>query len=139
MAARISLVAILLSAAIPASAAPPIAYAKVGSGNVDEVWLVNPDGTGATRVYRGTSKTSLFNVDVRPGGGQVAFIEFYQGTNYRIKIVSYDVNGVPQSTTTVPQPAGCTNNGLDFRADGLLLFSQLCNRSTSNSIETWDG
>lgn len=138
MAIKIPLAAILLSVAIQVSAAPPIAYSKLGTGNVDEVWLINPDGTGATRVYRGTAKTTLYNVDVRPGGGQVAFIE-NQGTNHRIKIVSYDVNGVPQSTTTVPQPAGCTNYGLDFRADGLLLFSQLCNGTTNNSIDTWDG
>ena len=129
----------MASIAAATSAAPPIAYSKVGTGGADEVWLVNPDGTGATRVYRGTAKTTLFNVDVRPGGGQVAFIESYQGANYRIKVVSYDVNGVTLSTTTVPQPSGCTNNGLDFRSDGLLLFSQLCNRSTSNSIDTWDG
>jgi hypothetical protein len=121
------------------AAAPPIAFAKNGSGNVDEVWLVNPDGTGAVRVYRGTSKTNVTNVDVRPGGGQVAFIEFYQGSNYRIKVVSYDANGVAQSTTTVPQPAGCVNQGLDFRSDGLLLFSQVCNSDTVLSIDTWDG
>lgn len=128
----------LLCAANPVFAAPPVAYSKAGTGGVDEVWLVNPDGSGATRIYRGTGKLYAVHPAVSPSGGEVAFIET-DNTSYAIKVITYNSAGIPQGTVTVPQPAGCTNQGLDLRSDGLLIFSQQCNHGSANSIQSWNG
>jgi len=123
------------SLAATSNAAPPIAYAKVGAGNASEIWLVQPDGSGALRVYRGPSKVSVSDLDVRPGGGQIAFIEGITA----IKVVTYNSAGVQQRVEIVPQPTGCRNAGLDFKADGELLFGQSCSGGTSRNVNIWDG
>jgi hypothetical protein len=128
----------LVGLATSAAAAPPIAYATAGNGGAAEVWLINPDGTGAVRVYQGPKKFTETYLTVSPVGGQVAFVET-DNISFAIKVVKYNSAGVVQSTTTVPQPAGCKNYGLDSRADGMLLFTQACNRGTSISIKSWDG
>lgn len=128
----------LALAATSVAAAPPIAYSKAGTGGIDEVWLVNPDGSGATRVYRGSSKMAAVNLAVSPAGGKLAFLET-DNTSYAIKVITYSSAGVPQNTTTVPLPAGCVVRGLDLRSDGLLIFSQQCSGGTANSIDSWDG
>src|SRR3954454_11047341 len=125
----------LSSVAATANAAPPVAYVKAGAGNASEVWLIQPDGSGALRVYRGPSKVSISDLDVRPGGGQLAFIEGITA----IKVVTYNSAGVQQRVDVVPQPTGCRNAGLDFKADGELLFGQSCDGGNSRNIDIWDG
>jgi len=122
-------------AAASANAAPPIAYAKLGSRGAQEVWLINPDGSSPTRVYSGPAKVSLSDLDVRPGGGQLAFIE--GGT--AIKVVSYDTSGVQTRVDIVPQAAGCRDYGLDFRGDGALLYGSNCGSGTSLNVKEWNG
>jgi hypothetical protein len=73
--------------AAPASAVigPQIAYSTAST-----IFLVNPDGTGQTTLYTAPRKASISWVDLKAGGGEVAFIE-----NYKLKILSYDDRGLP--------------------------------------------
>lgn len=96
--------AALAAAAMPAvaAAAPPIAVVKI-AGSANEVWLINPDGTGAVRTYRGAPKVSISDLDTKPGGGELAFVENHQP----IRVVRYNSAGNMLSSQIVPQPAGC--------------------------------
>lgn len=116
---------------VPLKAAPPIVYA-VHSGNGNQVWLVNPDGSSAKAIYSGASSTGLSFLDARPGGGQVAVVE----NGNSIRLINYDANGNPTGTSNVPVPAGCNIQGLDYHpSDGSLLYSETCNSGTNTRIE----
>jgi hypothetical protein len=68
----------LLAAAAGAAATaqtpggPPIAYVKRLS-NGDEIHLISPGGTERLQVYKAKSKVQITMLDLRPGGGEVAF------------------------------------------------------------------
>src|SRR3982751_3191869 len=66
--------AALLASGSPAAAVPggpPIAYAVNGGSTID-VYLSNADGSGKVKVYSTSSKHNLWQIDVRPGGNQLA-------------------------------------------------------------------
>ena len=113
--------AFLLSAASAGLAAPPIAYVKVG-GSSQEIDLANPTGSGITRVYTGARKASIGLVDVKPGGGEIAFSE-----NFRIKIQTYSATGQPVGAA-VNVPSSCNAWAPDYHpsGDGTLIFVNGC-------------
>jgi hypothetical protein len=125
--------ALFLGAASPAAAGtggPPIAYA-VNSGKTIDVYLSNADGTGKVKVYSTTSKNNLWQIDVRPGGNQLALIEnvppSIMGT---IKIINYSDSGAVTGVTSV-NSGNCQVLGFDYHpTDGSLLVSRYCNRAT---------
>lgn len=67
---------------------PPIAYVSQSSTRFD-ISLVNPDGTGLSRLYGGAAKQSIYAIDLKPGGGEIAFT-----LQYKLKILAYDARGV---------------------------------------------
>lgn len=75
----------MTSTAGTATIGPPIAYSTTST-----IYLVNPDGTGLRSLYTAPRKLSVNSLDLKAGGGEVAFIE-----NYRLKILAYDNNGLP--------------------------------------------
>jgi hypothetical protein len=127
--------AALFAAASPAAAVPggpPIAYA-VNSGKTIDVYLSNADGSGKVKVYSTTSKNNLWQIDVRPGGNQLALVENVSPPSIdgTIKIINYSDAGVV-GTTTVVSPAGCHVLGVDYHpTDGSLLVSRYCNPTYS--------
>jgi len=108
----------------------PVAYA-VNSGKTIDVDLSNADGSGKVKVYSTSSKTNLWQIDVRPGGNQLAVVEQISPTIMsNIKIISYSDSGVASAPIVVP-PGNCQVLGIDYHpTDGSLLVSRYCNQAT---------
>lgn len=130
---RLVVASILVSGAATTAAqaqtagGPSIAYVKRAS-NGDEIHLVSPDGSERLRVYKARSKVQITQLDLRPGGGEVAFIE----NVYALKVLAFDDLGRPQAGNPreirrVSSP--CTVESPDYHpTDGTLLFVEGCGR-----------
>lgn len=103
----------MASVAAATGTGPAIAYLKDGGRQGREVYLVNPDGTGLTRLHvaRGIEQIAL-----RPGGGELALS--FGGT---IRIIGFDERGQP--TTTREIKGQILVGDMDYRADGTLLYN----------------
>ena len=127
--------AALFAAASPAAAVPggpPIAYV-VNSGSTFDVYLSNSDGSGKVKVYSTTTKHSLWQIDVRPGGNQLALVENVNPPSIlgTIKIISYSDVGVVSNVTSIAPNDNCQVLGIDYHpTDGSLLVSRYCNKAT---------
>lgn len=115
------------SANAQASGGPPIAYVKRLS-NGDEIHLISATGSERLQVYKARSKVQITMLDLRPGGGEVAFTE-----NHRtLKILAFDNLGRPladnpRTIRTVSSP--CTVESPDYHpTSGTLLFVEGCGR-----------
>lgn len=129
----IAVAAFLSAASAQAGIGPPIAYVKV-SGTSKEVWLSNPDGTGAKRLYSGPSKAYIGSLSIRPGGGQIAFKE---GQNV-LRIIDYDASGNATAIAAVPQ--NCVVVSLDYHpTDGSILYASNCNGGRDISYKQYNG
>ena len=108
--------------ATPAIAAggQEIAYVKVGSSQ--EIDLVSPDGSGLTRVYTSGRKMSIGYLDLKPGGGEVAFSE-----NFKVKIQKFSASGQPVGAP-ISVPSSCNAWSPDYHpsGDGTLIFVNGC-------------
>ena len=106
---------------VQAAGGPPIAYVK--NGGSPEIYLVNSNGSGVTRVYTGARKSTVRWIDLKPGGNQVAFM---QGLTVRIQ--KFFDNGQPDGTSqTVPAPCSSTQSP-DFHpsGDGRIVYIAAC-------------
>lgn len=122
------------SPALAAVGGPPIAYALT-SGNTQSIYLANPDGSGTVKVYTTASKVNIAQIDIRPGGNELAFIEGSQSSLGTLKILRYTDSGGRVSLTTVDSGAGCYVNGVDYHpTDGSLLVSRHCPPSTEDAV-----
>jgi hypothetical protein len=110
--------ALLSAVASPAlsTIGPPIGYI---SGST--IFLVNPDGTGLAGVYTAPRKSTLSSLSLRPGGGEVAFVE-----NHKLKILDYDDRGVATGAArSVSFPCGTILES-DYAPDGSLAVKDGC-------------
>lgn len=109
------------------SGGPPIAYVKRLS-NGDEIYLVHPDSTGLIRVYKARSKVQVTMIDLKPGGGEIAFTE---GSN-TLKILAFDQYGRaepgnPREIRRVSSP--CSVEAPDYHpTNGSLIYTEGCGR-----------
>ena len=129
--------AVALASATPAFAAaggPEIAYALT-SGNTQSIYLANADGTGTVKLYTTGSKVNVSEIDIRPGGNQMAIIEnSIAGGQGILKIINYSDAGVRQSVTPVSS-GSCVVNGVDYHpTDGSLLVSRHCSGSSAEVV-----
>ena len=115
----------ILAATLYASALPGIAQATIGPpigyGAANTIYLVNPDGTGLTAVYRAPKKAILTSFDLHPGGGEVALIE-----NKKLKVLQYDERGVatgPARSISIPCAVILE---ADYGPDGALAVKDGC-------------
>lgn len=106
---------------------PPIAYVK-GSAKGDAIYLINPDGTGETKVYQAPRNGRLGGgqigrVSVKPGGGELAFtLNFNQ-----FMVQNFDSAGQPVgSAYEVDVPGNCGLGEGDYRSDGTLYVVDDC-------------
>jgi hypothetical protein len=99
---------------------PPIAYVSQSSTRFD-IYLVNPDGTGLSRLYGGAAKHTISAIDLKPGGGEIAFTD-----QYKLKILAYDERGVAVgSPRSIALP--CNALGVDYHpTDGSLAVADEC-------------
>ena len=106
---------------------PEIAYQEQHQ-NGDEIYLINPDGTGHSLVFKAPSKNFVSSLDMRPGGGELAV-----ALRTRLFIVDYDGRGVKTSSREIPLPTpGCSFGSLDYHpSDGSLIASQFCGSSNT--------
>ena len=67
--------------ATPAFAAPSqdIAYVKV-AGTANELYVVNHNGAGLTKVYATAKKHGITALDFSPAGNELAFVERVSGS-----------------------------------------------------------
>ena len=105
---------------------PPIAYVKSAKTG-DEVFLVYPDGTGLTRVYRapknGQAAGKVERIALLPGGGEIAMTV----NNTRLVRQKYDSRGQPAGAPSSIAVNGiCVLGDVDYRADGTVLVSDGC-------------
>jgi len=125
----------VFAAASPASAVPggpPIAYA-VNSGSMIDVYLSNADGSGKVKVYSTTAKHSLWQIDMRAGGNQLALVENVSPPSIfgTIKIISYSDAGAVSNITSVAPDNVCRVLGIDYHpTDGSILVGRACNQGT---------
>lgn len=107
---------------------PSIGYVR-GSARGDAIYLINPDGTGETRVYQ-SSRSGRFvgggqidRLSLRPGGGEVAFI--LNAT--QLMIQKHDSSGHPSGEAfEIDVPGSCALYDPDYRSDGDLYVSDSC-------------
>jgi hypothetical protein len=122
-----ALLATTASAQAQTAGGPPIAYVKRAS-NGDEIYLTNADKTGLIRLYKAPSKIQITMLDLRPGGGEIAFLEGFA----KLKIIAFDdygraSPGNPRTIRTVSSP--CTVESPDYHpSNGTLLFVEGCGR-----------
>lgn len=105
---------------------PPIAYVK-SSKMGDEVYLVYPDGTGLTRVYRapknGQAAGRVERIALLPGGGEIAMTV----NNTQLVRQRYDSRGQPVGSPRSMAVNGiCLLGDVDYRPDGTVLVSDGC-------------
>lgn len=132
---RTALAALLLATASAAGAqatgGPPIAYVK--AGGQQEIYLVNPGGSGLTKLYTAPRKTGFASIDLRPGGGEIAFVEMASGKPRVLKVQKFDSSGVKQGQAQIV-PNLCAPDYVDYNPVNpsgteapLLIVSEICN------------
>lgn len=120
-----SLALFVASPALSATGGPGIAY-SIQSGSTYSIYLVNPDGTGTVKLYTAPVKTNIVELDMRPGGNELAIIEGSAARN-SLKIITYTDAGARTSVNAVPMD-GCTATGIDYHpsGDGSLIVARYC-------------
>lgn len=126
---RLLRTAILLTTAAAAQAqaagGPPIAYVKF-EGSGASIYLANDGGSAPVKLYTTGSKRTIGHVDLRPGGGEIAFTEFGSGSPRIVKILSFDDAGRPLGSAR--ELGGvCGVDTVDYHPDGTkLIISEIC-------------
>jgi hypothetical protein len=133
--------ALLSSLAVEAASAqaagPPIAYVKVG-GSAQEIYLVNPDGSGLKKIYTTASKRAIGWVDLKPGGSEIAFTEYGKGLPRVIKIMP--LNGSTPAGPAVTLNGPCAVDTVDYHpTDSVLIISDICNQNPRIASIRTDG
>ena len=114
-----------------APAAPPIAYAKEAGTSMD-IYLANPNGTGAVKVYTTPARNSAI-LDMRPGDNELAVAES-RSTGF--KIIRHTDAGV--RTTITPFLDSCRVNGFDYHpSDGSLIVIRHCLNPQLVEVRIW--
>lgn len=103
------------TAATSAGTGPQIAYVKAGT--YSEIYLVDPDGSRLRLLYRSGQRLRIFSLDMKPGGGELAFEEVSccTSTNATLKVVRYDDAGTRLETKSLPV---CRILSLDYHPSG---------------------
>jgi hypothetical protein len=116
---------------------PPIAYVKVG-GSSAEIYLVNPDGSGLKKIYGTASKRAIGSVDLKPGGAEVAFTEYGNGSARIIKIIALDGSTPVGQARTLSGP--CAVDTVDYHpTEPVLIISDICNQNPRIATIRTDG
>jgi Tol biopolymer transport system component len=132
-----SLTSLAVAEAHAQSAGPSIAYVKV-AGTAQEIYLVNPDGTGSRKIYTTPQKRAVGWLDLKPDGSEIAFTEVGKGVPRVIKIMPLS-GGVPAGPArTLSGP--CAVDTVDYHpTDPVLIISDICNANARIASIRTDG
>ena len=115
----------------------PIAYVKVG-GSSQEIYLVNPDGSGLKKIYGTASKRAIGSIDLKPAGGEVAFTEYGSGSSRVVKILTLNGNTPVGTPRTLVGP--CAVDTVDYHpTEPMLIISDICNQNPRIATIRTDG
>ena len=133
----VSLASLTLATADAQSTGPSIAYVKV-AGSAQEIYVVNPDGTGLRKIYTTPAKKAVGWLDLKPDGSEIAFTEIGKGAPRVIKILSLS-GGVPVgSARTLTGP--CAVDTIDYHpTNPVLIISDICSGSARIASIRTDG
>jgi hypothetical protein len=124
----LGVLAFTTTAASAADIGPPIAY-SVGRN----LYLASADGSSTKLLFTAARRKSIFAVQLKPGGGEVAFEETAcctPPTSSLLKIVRFDNSGTrvgtPASITVCGRVAGLAYHP----TDGTVLYTSTCDQPT---------
>ena len=102
---------------------PEIAYVKTGT--YSEIYLVDSDGSRLRQLYRSAQRMRIFTLDMKPGGGELAFEEVGKtASTATLKVIKYDNAGSRLSIDSLPV---CRISSLDYHPSGSdLLYLDSC-------------
>ena len=109
-----------------------IAFVKAeGSGAT--IYLTNESGSQTVKLYSTPAKTTIGSMDLKPNGGEIAFIERKSGAPWGIKVLTFNSVGLPGGTPrALKTPDGsrpCYPDSLDYHpTEPVLIFSDVCNQ-----------
>jgi hypothetical protein len=125
---------IALPTALLAAGGPPIAYAKIEGGGTN-VYLTNANGTGTVKLYTTPKKHTVSSLDLKPGGNEIAVIEYNGTLPTKLKIISFNDNGVASQNVRTLNNGPCSPLSVDYHpTQPLLLLLDVC--SGQNRIAT---
>ena len=119
---RSLIICALVATATPAAArvGPEIAYTIN-----NEIYLINPGGSGKVRIYRGKGSGFIDSVSLKKDGGAIAFVD-----NWVLKFMSYTATGA-QSGAIYSLPGCYRQANVQYHPDGnSVIYSELCNGTT---------
>jgi hypothetical protein len=119
---------IILGAALLASSGPALARVgpEIAYSSGSEIYLVNPDGSGKVRIYRGKGNSFISSVSLVKDGGGAAFVE-----NWVVKFVSFTSTG--QQVGAVRSIPTCYRSAdVNYRPDRQsVVYQELCGSGRS--------
>lgn len=131
---NIAFAALFISTALGSAEAqvaggPAIAYVKV-EGSAASIYLTSETGAGTVKLYTTPSKMTVTTLDMKPGGGELAFVERGKGFAPVLKIIRYDDRGIrvgqPQIVT-----GACNPDNIDYHpTEPRLLVSDICSQNS---------
>ena len=117
---------------------PEIAFVKVG-GTTQEIYLVNPDGTGLKRLYAAGRKMAIGWIDLKPGGNEIAFTEYGNGSPRVIKVLQFDNSGNAIGAARTVN-ATCGVDTVDYHpTEPKLIISDFCPNDARIAAINTDG
>ncbi|HVL78966.1 MAG TPA: hypothetical protein VM346_06725 [Sphingomicrobium sp.] len=110
------------------SGGPPIAYVKFEGAGSATIYLTNDNGKGTVKLYAAPSKTKVLHLDLKPGGGEIAFVERRDGSHPVLKVLAFSSSGSALGQPrTLDTP--CRPYSVDYHPDparALLIFAGMC-------------
>lgn len=124
---------LVFSSATAFAASQEIAYVKVG-GRSQEVYLVNSDGTGTSKIYTAAAKKNIAALDFKPSGEEVAIVEL----GSPLRIVTLSANGTPTGSRQIT--TACPVHAVDYHpTEPRLLLAVACHGISHVAMIDADG
>lgn len=116
-----------MHSAASAQGGPPIAYVK-HEGTGSAIYLTNEDGSSTAKLYATAGKTRISAIDLKPGGGEIAFVERRNGSPWVIRILNFDASG-KASGPARDLGGPCYPSNLDYHpTEPVLIIADVCNQ-----------
>lgn len=136
----VALLPLLISGAAIAQTAggQTIAYMKVeGSGAA--IYVTDDLGSTHVKIYATPAKRTIGHLDLKPGGGEIAFTEFGKGTPRIVRLLSFNATGpIGNAWTLTGIPCGVDT--VDYHPTApALLISEACGGTFNISSINTDG